>query len=396
MDHYGLQTASGHLTVPEESKEPYAAEQLAQLHADAEQIIERYPHKRSALLPLLHLVQSVDGYVTGRGIDVCAEILELTRAEVSGVATFYTQYKRHPNGEYTVGVCTNTLCAIMGGDEIWDSVSEHLGIGHDETTPDGKVTLERIECNAACDYAPVVMANWEFFDNQTPESTNQLVDDLRAGAPVKPTRGPNSVCSFKQMSRVLAGFNDGLADEGVGAGPASLIGLEVAHENGWEAPKGADDEAAGEDSDTQASAEGEQVEGKAPGRHSSVNAHANEPDEKPGGEKAKEPAESSKKSDKSSGDKPPQPSTPQAEAEPATLFDDGTSAKEAEPQGDAPLVGTPASPASQGPTAQTGGLAPQGFSTSSFDNDDNADAAPDGPADRQKSKNTKKNTKDES
>ncbi len=360
MEHFGIQTASGHLTVSSESKEPYSPEVMAQLRADSELIIARYPQKRSGLLPLLHLVQSVDGYVTGRGIDFCAELLELTRAEVSGVATFYTQYKRHPNGEYTVGVCTNTLCAIMGGDEIWDSVSEHLGIGHDETTADGKVTLERIECNAACDYAPVVMANWEFFDNQTPESTNQLVDDLRAGTAVKPTRGPNSVCSFKQMSRVLAGFNDGLADEGVGAGPASVVGLEIAHENGWEAPKGAertdstDDGSDGADSTddgadgaTQASAAGDTVEGKAAGTHSSVNAHTNEPDEKPGGKPAKDSSA-------------PEPQD-------ATLFDDGTSAKEAEPKGGAPLVGTPAAPASQGATAQTSGAAPAEFSTSSFD-----------------------------
>src|SRR5688500_16561708 len=232
MEHYGLQTASGHLRVPAESKEPYAADVLATLHEDAAQVVARYPHKRSALLPLLHLVQSVDGYVTGRGIDFCADVLDLSRAEVSGVATFYTQYKRHPNGEYTVGVCTNTLCAIMGGDEIWESVSEHLGIGHDETTADGKVTLERIECNAACDYAPVVMANWEFFDNQTPASTIELVDELRAGNDVRPTRGPDKVCTFKQVSRVLAGFHDGLADEGVGAGPASLVGLRLAKEKG--------------------------------------------------------------------------------------------------------------------------------------------------------------------
>jgi NADH-quinone oxidoreductase subunit E len=203
-------------------------------------VVARYPQKRSALLPLLHLVQSVDGYVTGRGIDFCAEVLDLSRAEVSGVATFYTQYKRHPNGEYTVGVCTNTLCAIMGGDQIWEAVSEHLGIGHDETTADGKITLERVECNAACDFAPVVMANWEFFDNQTPESTRQLVDDLRSGAEVRPSRGPSRVCSFKQVSRVLAGFPDGLADEGVGAGPASLEGLRVARERGWTAPDGGD------------------------------------------------------------------------------------------------------------------------------------------------------------
>ena len=214
--------------VPSPVTEAYTGEVLAGLRSDAARIMARYPQERSALLPLLHLVQSVDGYVSPRGIDLCAALLGLTGAEVSGVATFYTQFKRHPNGKYTVGVCTNTLCAIMGGDEIWESVREHLGIGHDETTADGMVTLERIECNAACDYAPVVMANWEFFDNQTPDSTRKLVDDLRSDVPVAPTRGPSKVCSFKEVSRVLAGFHDGLADEGVGAGPASLAGLRIA------------------------------------------------------------------------------------------------------------------------------------------------------------------------
>jgi NADH-quinone oxidoreductase subunit E len=239
MSHdFGLQSASGHLTVSEDSKQPYPADVEARFRADAAEVIGRYPHKRSALLPLLHLVQSVDGYVTGRGIDLCAQLLELSTAEVSGVATFYTQYKRHPNGTYTVGVCTNTLCAVMGGDEIWDAVSEHLGIGHDETTDDGTITLERIECNAACDFAPVVMTNWEFFDNQTPATTIELVDALRAGEPVAPTRGPKQVGTFKEVSRVLAGFHDGLADEGVGAGPASLVGLKIAQEQGWSAPEG--------------------------------------------------------------------------------------------------------------------------------------------------------------
>jgi len=234
VPNYGVTPASHSDSVPNYGVVPaphlgaYPDDVLAGLRSDAAQILARYPQPRSALLPLLHLVQSVDGYVAPRGIELCADLLGLTAAEVSGVATFYTQFKRHPNGQYTVGVCTNTLCAIMGGDQIWESVSDHLGIGHDETTADGSVTLERIECNAACDYAPVVMANWEFFDNQTPESTNQLVDDLRSGAPVTPTRGPSKVCSFKEVSRVLAGFTDGLADEGVGAGPASLAGLKVA------------------------------------------------------------------------------------------------------------------------------------------------------------------------
>lgn len=236
MEHYGEQTASGFLHVSAESKEPYAADVLAKLHQDAEAVIARYPQKRSALLPLLHLVQSVDGYVSTRGIEFCAQTTGLTPAEVSGVATFYTQYKRHPNGEYTVGVCTNTLCAIMGGDAIWDRVSAHLGIGHDETTADGKITLERVECNAGCDYAPVVMANWEFFDNQTPESVTALVDSLRAGYSVSPTRGADTVATFKEVSRVLAGFHDGRAIEGQTAGPATVVGLKLAKERGWAAP----------------------------------------------------------------------------------------------------------------------------------------------------------------
>jgi NADH-quinone oxidoreductase subunit E len=208
----------------------------ARLDADAAQIVTRYPEARSALLPLLHLVQSEDGYVSPAGIAFCAQTLGLTTAEVSAVATFYTQYKRRPNGEYTVGVCTNTLCAVMGGDAIWEELSDHLGVGHDETTDDGAITLERVECNAACDYAPVMMVNWEFFDNQTPASAVETVDRLRAGEPVAPTRGAASVCSFKAMSRVLAGFSDGRADEGVGAGPATVRGTELAREHGWTAP----------------------------------------------------------------------------------------------------------------------------------------------------------------
>ena len=207
----------------------YAADVLDRLDADADAVIARYPRSRSALLPLLHLVQSEDGYVSNEGIEFCAEKLGLTTAEVSAVATFYTQYKRRPNGDFTVGVCTNTLCAVLGGDAILETLEEHLGIGHDETTDDGVITLEHLECNAACDYAPVVMVNWEFFDNQTPSSATQLVDALRAGERPTPTRGA-SLCTFQEVSRVLAGFYDGRADEGPSAGPATLVGLEIVRE----------------------------------------------------------------------------------------------------------------------------------------------------------------------
>jgi NADH-quinone oxidoreductase subunit E len=185
---------------------------------------------------MLHLVQSEEGYVSPDGIALCAELLGLTTAEVAAVATFYTQFKRHPNGTYTVGVCTNTLCAVMGGDAIWESLQAYLGVGHDETTDDGAITLERVECNAGCDYAPVMMVNWEFFDNQTPSSAKAVVDRLRAGQPVAPTRGASSVCTFKEMSRVLAGFLDEHANEGVGAGPATLQGTLLARREGWSAP----------------------------------------------------------------------------------------------------------------------------------------------------------------
>jgi len=214
------------------------------LAADAAQVVARYPDSRSALLPLLHVGQREEGYVSPAGIAFCAGELGLSTAQVSAVATFYTQYKRRPNGEYTVGVCTNTLCAIMGGDAIWEDLTDRLGVGHDETTADGKITLERIECNAACDFAPVMMINWEFFDNQTPESAAEVVGRLIAGDPVAPTRGPGRVQTFKQVSRVLAGFPDGLADEGVGAGPATLRGLELAREKGWRAPSFTGEDAA--------------------------------------------------------------------------------------------------------------------------------------------------------
>ncbi|GAB78051.1 NADH dehydrogenase subunit E [Austwickia chelonae] len=264
---------------PNVATEPYPDEILAKLRIDAAEVVGRYPQKRSALLPLLHLVQSVDGYVSTRGIEFCAETVELTAAEVSGVATFYTQYKRHPNGDYTIGVCTNTLCAVMGGDAIWDAVSEHLAIGHDETTTDGRITLERVECNAGCDYAPVVMANWEFFDNQTPESVIRMVDALREGKVISPTRGAATVATFKEVSRVLAGFHDGRAVEGDTAGPATVRGLRHAKEKGWHVPAAAGEGAGATGTAYPASS----VPGHQPARSTgSQDTPSNAPGEKPG------------------------------------------------------------------------------------------------------------------
>jgi len=224
MERRGQVPPAGNGTYPQQTLDELAA------------IASRYPRARSALLPMLHLLQSVEGQVTPRGIEVCADLLGLTAAEVSAVATFYTMYKRRPVGDYHVGVCTNTLCAIMGGDAVFDRLKEHLGVGNDEITDDGKITLEHVECNAACDFAPVMMVNWEFMDNVTPESAVEIVDRLRAGEEVRSTRGPR-VCTWRQAERVLAGFPDDLADEGPAGGPESLIGLRIARERGWRAPE---------------------------------------------------------------------------------------------------------------------------------------------------------------
>src|SRR6476661_7045958 len=199
-------------------------------YAELKEIAARYPQARSGLLPMLHLVQSVEGRVTPDGIEACAEILGISAAQVSGVATFYTMYKRKPVGDYHVGVCTNTLCAVMGGDEIFARLKDHLEVGNDETTEDGKITLEHIECNAACDYAPVMTVNWEFMDNMTPQSATDLVDQLQAGGPVHSTRGAR-VCTWKEAERVLAGFPDGRADEGPTAVGPSLLGLRIAQQH---------------------------------------------------------------------------------------------------------------------------------------------------------------------
>jgi NADH-quinone oxidoreductase subunit E len=204
----------------------YNDDQLAVMEA----IIARYPRKRSAIMPLLHYSQSITGYINNEGIEIISELLELENAEVTAVSTFYTQYKNQPVGEYHVGVCTNTLCAVMGGDAIFAGLKEHLGVENDGVTADGKVSLEHIECNAACDYAPVVMANWEFYDNQTVQSSKDLVDSMRSGNPKPPTRGPSKLVTWKEASAVLAGVNDGLANEGVQAGEPTLLGLKLSKE----------------------------------------------------------------------------------------------------------------------------------------------------------------------
>ncbi len=210
----------------------------------AQEIIVRYPQSRSALLPMLHLVQSVQGYVSQAGIVFCAQQLGITTAEVSAVVTFYTMYKRKPGGEHLVSVCTNTLCAMLGGDEIYARLRKQLGVGHEETAGEpgskGSITLEHAECLAACDLAPVLQVNYEFYDNQTPESAVALVEALRRGERPAPSRGA-PLTDWRTVELELAGFlgePEQLREavDAPSAAPETVAGNRLAQEKGWQAP----------------------------------------------------------------------------------------------------------------------------------------------------------------
>ncbi|OLF11039.1 NADH-quinone oxidoreductase subunit E [Actinophytocola xinjiangensis] len=218
--------------------------------AKAGELIGRYPESRSALLPMLHLVQSVEGHVSQAGVQFCAEQLSLSNAEVSAVVTFYTMYKRKPCGEHLVSVCTNTLCAVLGGDAIYRRLAEHLGeegapLKHEDTagTPgeQGSITLEHAECLAACDLGPVLQVNYEYYDNQTPESAVELVDALRRGEKPAPTRGA-PLTSLRDVELELAGFfpedeaTYRAGVDGPSAAVETLRGAQLAADNGWTAP----------------------------------------------------------------------------------------------------------------------------------------------------------------
>jgi NADH-quinone oxidoreductase subunit E len=192
---------------------------------------------RSALLPMLHLVQAEEGYVSPAGIAFCAEELELTKAQVAAVATFYTMYKRRPVGDYLVSVCTNTMCGVLGGNKTFEALSEHLGVGHDQTTEDGRITLEHAECLAACDYAPVLTVNYEFFDQVDADTALGIVKQLQDGERPDPTRG-GRLSTFREIEMLLAGFAE--ADTAkLGDGPAgapTLAGARLAEERGVSVP----------------------------------------------------------------------------------------------------------------------------------------------------------------
>jgi NADH-quinone oxidoreductase subunit E len=200
-----------------------------------QQLAARYPRPRSALMPMLHLMQSLEGEVTPDGIAACADVVGVSAAEATAVASFYTMYKRRPVGEHHIGVCVNTGCGLLGGDAVYEALCERLGVGHDAATEDGKFWLERIECQAACTHAPVMTVDWEYMDDVTPTSAVEIVDRLARGERVESTRGP-AIRDFRATEHSLAFPEDGLAAEGTPVDAKMLAGLTVARERGMSAP----------------------------------------------------------------------------------------------------------------------------------------------------------------
>ena len=147
----------------------------------AKEMIARVPRARSALIPLVHLAQEQDGYVTEDAMENIAELLGISPAEVYGTASFYEMFKFEPVGRYCVNICTNISCQLLGAYELLEHAEGQLGVKAGGTTPDGMFTLEDVECIAACTLAPCIQVNYRYFADQTPASFDALVADLRAG-----------------------------------------------------------------------------------------------------------------------------------------------------------------------------------------------------------------------
>lgn len=147
----------------------------------------QYERKRSALLPIVHVFQEHQGFVSADAVNATAEMLEMTPAEVEAVVSFYTLLYRRPVGKYMLQVCRGLACAINGAEDIMAYFREKLGVGHLQTTPDGLFSYEEVECLAACDRATCMEVNLEFVYDLTPQKIDEMLAAMRAGTyPVEP------------------------------------------------------------------------------------------------------------------------------------------------------------------------------------------------------------------
>jgi len=182
----------------------------APLREQADAIKARYPagRERSAILPLLYLVQSVEGRVSEEGLREVADLLGLRTVEVEAVATFYTMLRLRPTGTHIVNVCTNLSCALRGAKDVYRSAREAAGLEHgQELSEDGLLTVHEEECLGACDAAPVVQIDFANHDRVTPDRMVELIDVLKRGEVPEPARGI-APRDFRHASKILAGVEE--------------------------------------------------------------------------------------------------------------------------------------------------------------------------------------------
>ncbi len=177
----------------------------AELLAAAKELIALYPNPRSALVPLCHLAQEQDGWLTPDAIEDIAELLDITPAEVLGTASFYDMLHTEEVGRYVIAICTNIACMLRGADDLLAHAEDHLGIRAGATTPDGMFTIEEAECLADCGRAPCVQVNHRFFGNLTPEGFDQLAADLRSGALESEVPPHGTLCRVRRSVGLEAG-----------------------------------------------------------------------------------------------------------------------------------------------------------------------------------------------
>lgn len=199
---------------------------MARLSADNTQrgreVIALYPQARSALIPLLHIAQEQDGYLTEEAMVHVAEMLELTPAEVRGTATFYDMLFTEPVGKYLISICTNIACLLNGGYELLEHAEDTLEVSAGGTTGDGMFTVEEVECIALCGNAPCLAVNWRFFGDVTNETFDRLIDDLAGGQLADTVPPHGTLCRVRRSVGLLAHAagttTPGAAGESVGTG----------------------------------------------------------------------------------------------------------------------------------------------------------------------------------
>lgn len=185
----------------------------------ARAIIALYPEKRSAVMPLLYLAMAEEGYLTGEAMRTVGDLVDLTPAQVESVASFYTMYKREPVGRYLVSCCTSISCMLLGADEVMHALEDESDVPHGETSADGTISVEHVECLGACGGAPAVQVNYELIEGVTPEKARSLVHWLRSAGP--------SVVDPDELQELFGGrrsFEWAISSGGGAVGPVPAFG----------------------------------------------------------------------------------------------------------------------------------------------------------------------------